>query len=418
MVLPAPSITESATGYIVEWGDVVRCTAKSLRQHTDGVIKAEITVDANMPGCSWVCLKKPAIINLSSDQTRERLAKALDERYGKGELDWYAIIEQMSDTVTQAYRKGEPVYELWSAGDCTPPNYIVEPYLIKDYPNVFFGDPGSFKSAFALMVSLVVALPWDDNTLNMSAPSEPLVPLYLDWETDKATIQWTMTRIQRGMNVDPFYIKYRSCALPLYQDLEQIKEAIDYHGANLLIIDSLGLASGGEPKETEPALKFFAALRQLKTTSLILGHNSKNSETNKRSIYGNMYYTAQSRNIWEVRKVAEPDENKIDIALFHRKAPPFDKLRKAQGYHVEFSRDKICVTAQEATTVREFVQGMGTQAQIKDLLLDGELSTSEIAETLDITDVNCRMALKRLRDKKEVIKLNNGKYGLLDKYRA
>ena len=81
------------------------------------------------------------------------------------------------------------------------------------------------------------------------------------------------------MNVDPFYIKYRSCALPLYQDLEQIKEAIDYYGANLLIIDSLGLASGGEPKETEPALKFFAALRQLKTTSLILGHNSKNSET-------------------------------------------------------------------------------------------------------------------------------------------
>ena len=50
------------------------------------------------------------------------------------------------------------------------------------------------------------------------------------------------------------------------------------------------------------------------------------------------------------------------------------KVRKAMGYRVDFEFDKIAISYQEATTVREFVAGMGTQARVTNVLLNGAMT--------------------------------------------
>lgn len=406
-----PVLTELSTGYLIEWDDQVRARTGAMRLRNDGSTSAEVSIEANFGG-KWQHIKKPAIINLSSDQTRMRLAKDCQTRYGSDDIDWYAVIEQLADTATTRFKEGEEVVELASGADVKPPEHIIEPFIVKNYPNVIFGDPGSFKSNFVLALCMLAGISYHDNALNIPVPDEPLKILWLDWETDRETVNWTMTRLQNGIDNNAFFLHYRKCLYPLKQDVEQVKRTIDKVGADMIVIDSLGLASGGEPKETEPALSFFQALRQLKVTSLIIGHNSKNKEEKSKSIYGNMYYTALARNIWEVRKVAEPGDEEIDIALFHRKAPPFSRLQKAFGYKISFEPDRIDIKAQEATTVREFVDQMGTPARIENLLLDGAMTKSEIVASLGISDSTCRQALKRLRDKNRAVQLTGEKWGL------
>jgi hypothetical protein len=205
--------------------------------------------------------------------------------------------------------------------------------------------------------------------------------------------------------------------LSLNQELDRIKYQMDETKANILVIDSLGLAagaSGGNLNDAEPAIRFYSALRQLKTTSLIIAHNSKSQDVKTRSILGSMFYTAQARNIWESKKVAEPGDESTDIALFHRKAPPFDKLRKAHGYRVDFETDKIMMKHQDATTVREFVEGMGTQARITAMLKGGAMLEAELAQQLEASEGSVKMACHRLKGKGKIVKLPDGKWGLLE----
>ena len=125
--------------------------------------------------------------------------------------------------------------------------------------------------------------------------------LYLDWETDEDTFKWTCKTICEGMNIPAVFPNYRRCSIPLYQDIEQIAGYVQEYGIEFLFIDSLGMAVGGDLNNTEPALNFWGAWRKLKTTSLILAHTAKNEEKRK-SIYGNVYYTAEARSIWETKK--------------------------------------------------------------------------------------------------------------------
>jgi hypothetical protein len=52
----------------------------------------------------------------------------------------------------------------------------------------------------------------------------------------------------------------------------------------------------------------------------------------KKSFYGNVYYTAEARSIWEIRKSQETGSKEMDVALFNRKPPPFTGLLHPQGF--------------------------------------------------------------------------------------
>jgi hypothetical protein len=356
-----------------------------------------------------------ALFNFITSNTRKAVGKILEERCPG--VDWYAILEQLCVITLDRERGGEPLITLKSGEEVTPPEFLLSPILIKNYPTVLFGDPGSAKSTISIIISQLLMMPWEDNPLGFEVPKDPLRVLYFDWETDDITIQWQMTCLQRGMNIDELKLSYRRCALPLAQDLDQLKKYIDEAGAQVIVIDSLGLACGGELKDAAPAISFFSALRQLHTTALILAHTAKaNGDTDtKKSIYGSVFFEAQARSVWQVTKTINGES--IELSLNHMKSPPFQKRQQPIGIKIDYDPSgymNIGLCEPDDTRVDAFIEKMETQNRILDLLKEGVMTARQIADKLKISENNCRNKLSILKKKQSIVKVANG-YGLVEK---
>ena len=408
-----PQILDIPGGYVFDWKEPEKINIKvNHLNNKNGELRGEILITTSAPGYNPHLYL--GTLNFMSGRTRKELTKQLSELY---ETDWTSILEQLVVYTVDRFRRGEPVEDILVDNSLTtPPEYLIHPLVVKNYPNVLFGDPGSFKSTFTLALIAGTVLPWTDNPLSWNVPEKPAGTMYLDWETDRDTVSWQLSRFQDGMRTGIIPIKYRRCSLPLYQDIERIMTAIvDYH-IELVIIDSLGLACGGDLNEAATAIQFFSALRQLKVTSLILAHTSKDKLSKNKTIFGSVYFEAQARNIWHLKKRQESGEDSLDLLIKNTKPPPFSKKQQDLAYHVDFSDDTIKISKERPAEVGEFLQELSTSTRIIEYLKDNPKSTpKDIATNLGLTDGNVRISLKRLREKNLVVKLDGDNYGLLAK---
>ena len=401
-----PIVAKTIAGYSFDWSDSgITISVSRIRAHKDDRVTGEILVQATNGDGNPVTIYPPTSYNFSADRTRAGLAGSLTKRAPK--LPWVEMIDQLCTGIQTRIREGEPAVELYTSSEIKKPEYLLYPLIIKNYPNVIFGDPSAAKSTLAVILTQVLMLPWVDNPLGIMAPGRPIKVLYLDWETDEDTILWQATMLERGMGLGFLAINYRHCSMPLASDLHEIKRHIGSLGTDVVIIDSLGLACGGELNETQAPLGFYAALRELKVTSLILAHNSKDRESKKRSIYGNQFFTAGARNVWEIRKQQDYGSNEMELAMFHIKPPPFSGLHKALGFKVIFGEDTMQIQQGDSKTVAEFIEQMGTKQRILELLKEGAMTTDEIKERLEITRSNADQTVKRLKDRNMVVKVGN-----------
>lgn len=406
-----PKIINTLTGYQFDWLiEQVQINVSRIHQ-TRASTAGEILIKTSAPGIEYPHLKQISF-SFTSNEARRMLARELTERLA---VDWTAILEQLCVYVLRAVRQGEPVMELGTSKfELHPPEYYLHPLIIKNYPTIIFGEPGAAKSTFALFCALAMTLPFPENELGLIMPSEPKTILYLDWETDSETIDWQFRGLQRGLDVtDAVRLCYRRCWQPLAHDVEQIKQAIDDYKADITIIDSLGYAAGGDINSPESPLTFWSGWRQLKTTSLILAHTSKNQE-GKKSIFGSMFFNAGARNVWEIRKAEESDDNVIHIGLFHTKPPPFSKLHQPLGFQFEFDEEdnRTVVSRHNPEDVEDFVKRMSKSSQIYSLIKSGKMTPADIAEKLGFSANTVRSALLRLKNKNLIVKLGE-EYGLL-----
>ena len=410
-----PIIQDEINGFTFTWTehDIIIHASRIHVHRADSHVSGEIYVQAVNGDGNKVTIYPPTSYNFSADRTRKELARSLSSKNSK--LPWTEMVEQLCYGVQERARKGEPVIELNTSGEVKPPEYILYPLIVQNYPNVIFGDPSAAKSTLAVILAQVVMMPWHDNPMGLTAPQRSKTVLYLDWETDADTIRWQTTMLQRGIEgVEILFLQYRHCSLPLAQDVEQIKTHIADTKADLLIIDSQGLAAGGELKETLSPLSFYSALRGLKITSLILAHNSKDRESKTRSIYGNQFFTAQARNIWELRKDQDADSDELRIALFHRKPPPFSKIHKPLGFKLLYDNQtgKMSIEHSDPKTVEEFLKQMGLKAQILAALKAGGMSSHELALEIQTSEHQIRSRCGDLK-KRGLIDKQNDKWVLL-----
>ena len=410
-----PQILEIAGGYQFTWNSSEKVQIKATRLHfsSDGGLKGFLQVSTSAEGYNpHIYLGQ---FNFTAPRSRKDLAKQLETIYP---IDWEQVLEQLVVYTYERVQRGEPVEDIIiDEATVEPPKYLVDPLIVENYPNVFFGDPGSFKSTMSICMMACIALPWVDNPLRLRTPDKPKRILFLDWETDRATVEWQIACFQRGMDTGVIPIKYRRCSIPLHTDIEQIQNTIVEHGIEFVVIDSLGLACGGELNEAGTAINFFTALRQLKVTSLILAHTSKDKQSINKSIYGSVYFEAQSRNIWHLTKMQEPGEDELDLILRNTKSPPFRKKYSDLSFHVTFTDDSMMIKTQDPRNVAEFLETMTTQDKILNLLKTvGPLAPKSIAAELGITPENARNKVFELKRKNLVSKEANGdRYALVYK---
>lgn len=414
--MSVPEIICKVGGYEFLWKqELVKILVTHVKSHSDGRVIGELKIIRIINGKDNHLHQ--AQFNFIASRSRTELAKVLSTR--DDQVDWYSVLEQVSVMTLEKERSGEPLLHLYSGEDIKPPEFLLHPLIIKNYPTVFFGDPGSAKSTLAIILSQIMMLPWEDNPLGFETPEQPIKGIYLDWETDESTIQWQMTCLDRGMQKGGLYLPYRRCALPLAMDLDQIRKYIDESEAQFIIIDSLGLACGGELKESGPAIAFFTALRQLHTTSIILAHTAKGGENNpngkaSRSIYGSVYFEAQSRSVWEVIK--DIDGQGLNLTLNHRKSPPFQKKHDSLAFRLEYD-DKGYLQiglGEIKETPDGYLAKMGTQHRVLDALKKGDKTVDEICKIISLDTNNVRNALSELKKLGKVNNIKRGSWGLTE----
>jgi energy-coupling factor transporter ATP-binding protein EcfA2 len=321
-----------------------------------------------------------------------------------GEILWDVLIEQLRVRTLQLFRQGSPLELINSEDEISGIKYVLYPLLPRNQFSLFYGEGGTGKSTLALFLALLIQtkdMPASQYGFNINGDS-PSTVLYLDWDTDKNFINNQFKNLCKGFGTKA-HLFYRRCNLPLAQDIENIKENITATNADVVIIDSVGVASGGDLNEAHTANLFSLALRSLKTTNFVISHTSKD-RSDKKTPFGSVYFFNNARNIWEMKKIQSTGDDFIDIGLFHRKCN-LAKLYNPFGFRFAFQNDSIIVENQKIAEIGEFEKELSLRQRIKKLLLqEGVLTIKEIAGQLSAGEQVVRSRLNELRIKGDVIK--------------
>jgi len=302
------------------------------------------------------------------------------------QVDWDTIFTYVTNMSLTELRKGEPIVELGDSYGVVEPEYLLYPLFVKDAINTIYADRGAAKTLFVTLIDLMLTLPWTDNPLNFRVGDKPHKILFLDWENNPNITGWTAARLRRGMDIGYCPIYYRHCSLPLADDISRIKQKIAEINADIIIVDSLGMAVGEDLNLTKPAFQFFSALRQLDPiTSILIGHTAKNMELRRKTVYGNAYYENEARSIWEITKEQEVGSPELTITLYHRKPAPFARTHEPLGYKFIFAGNSTTVELGDAKLDSRTQADISNSDIVKAIVADSDrpLQPKEIYDLCD-----------------------------------
>jgi len=369
-----------------------------ISEHRDGRITAEIHFKTDLQTLPPHIMHTQ--LNLLSPKSKSALASELENTLQlKGA--WSTIIEQLSTMVLEAYRSGQPAKEIWPLKDpkaIPEPEFLVRPLLYKGKPNLFFGEGGTGKSYLALALAILTQDTACADPLGLEAAKA--TALYLDYETDEAEFTKRLTRLEKGFGTQPTPIFYRECSLPFIEDIDQIETLVAQNNIDFLIIDSLGVASAsGNLNEAQTATAFYAALRRLKVTSLLITHTRKDTDTKKADPFGSVYYSNLARSIYQVVKQETVSSNQIGIALYHQKNNQGPLFYPPKGFTINFEEESCWLEPLDVETVPEFLERLNLKARIYALLKSQVKATpKDLAEQLNTPESSIRRTLSRYKN--------------------
>ncbi len=353
----------------------------------------------------WVCA--PVRINLMSDSAKTGLRRSLNDRKP---LDWASRIDQVVVAVHEAAANQRSVTVLKRRASVTEQNWLEKPVLEMNQHSMLVAAGGTGKSmlSLALCVSAVTNTPL--------LPGVEVAPfdknaLYLDWETDEETHEVRTTQLCEGAGV-PFpddRIHYIRMTVPLSQDVQYLYEYIIKNNIGLVVVDSVGMATGGDMNSQGDAIAYVSACRALGEVTVLSIHHVGWGEQGRNT--GSRYFENAARSVWVLEKDQETDSPESHLDLTHRKANN-GIIRPPIGMRVEFGQ----ATRYYSDTVTADKQG--TAQQIKDVLSIGKLPLLAIYEDLDqIPKATIRKNLERMEKRGEVQKFEgssrkNPEYGL------
>ena len=314
--------------------------------------------------------------------------------------------DMLSKLRRNGYQKPDQVIELWDNAEYEPLSFAVEPLIHLNKPNIWFGLKGACKTQMAMATCMVLFLGWLKNPLKLSVCADSMPTLWLDYENDQDTLLNRLHKLQQGFDMGDdeahFMINYRRCFRPLSTEVSEIQRRITDTGAQLLVIDSLGIAAGGELKDSMSATRFYSGLRELNITTLILAHTSKDSITKEKSVFGSVYFENLARNIWEIVKLTEEEGPVSTICMYHKNANE-TRSYEPLGFQFEYQGDRTTVKAHEPTDP-SFIHKMPTSVRILAELEEEDLSPTELSERLGEKLNTVTQALKRLKNRGKVTK--------------
>ena len=334
-------------------------------------------------------------LNLLSGDRRERLARYLAARTKELDIDWADVLEQASTAVLGLYRAGEPAILLRDAPE--PPGAgepLIAPVLAADGSTAIFGDGGSLKSYLAL--ALGASLNSGREIIKGMPPAVTRRVGFLDWEWSPHVHR---RRLERLCGDDLPDLVYVGCKLPIRDERDRLRRVIREHQLEYLVVDSVGLAAGGEPESAEVVVQFFAAIRELGLDALLVAHVTKqDAKGSADRPFGSAYWHNSARSTWYVK--ASPTVGGMSAGLYHRKSND-GPLSSAFTIDVDFSTDRTRMTRGDIHAVPDLAAQLPIRVRIVEALRGGALPLHELADVLGENVEAVRIATKRDQAKPE-----------------
>ena len=344
-------------GLKVEWlPERISCDVINIYQHHDGNVACEIHFTTSQGGFGPHLLRHH-INDLANATSRDRVANLLQKSYNH--VPWQDIMEYVCEYTILHLRKVPAPISATDFTEAKPPEFCLFPFMLRRENNMLFGPGGGGKSILALLWLVLMESAMQENPFKWILHPKPLSILYLDWERSFNTQAYRMRGILWGFG-EPAWgtgktpLNYQRLHLPLFQEIRNVQALITHHKADLIIIDSAGMAAGGDMNKTEPAIQFFGALGELKTvsnetiTSLILTHVAKNQETNRKTPYGNIYWRNECSSVWEIIPGEDKGHNINRLTLHNDKHNDYP-WQPDIGLEIEWGEDgtryKLCEAA-------------------------------------------------------------------------
>ena len=406
-----PEVRAAGGIYLLEWKDRhLGIRVDRLYEDSHYNVTGEVRIESTAPGINGHLHQ--ARLNLTSTSARKTLAKALDEIETMPGVEWGKIVEELCVTVLHLHRLGEPPTRLDAVQPRVALKYQVEPLILANQPNLWFGDGGSTKSLLAAYVGLLVQEGRSQNGL----VTEPGKVLYLDWEDSVYELKDRVTALRRGLNLETNTdaLMYRRCAHGLATDLETIHHIVMDNHITMVIVDSAAYACGGDPLKAEFPIAYFNALRALDVTSLTIAHQPKELRDNKMP-FGSVFWFNGPRNIYQLRKTEDMDTDVVQTGFFHVKTN-VGKKRSPVGYEITFDNTaennlhSVSVHRTDIKKVPDLAKGLPLKQQIIGVLSGGSMEVEEIASAIAANKDSVQTVL--YRHKNDFAKQPNGAWGL------
>jgi hypothetical protein len=414
----APSRINAAPGYYsVDWmvaGWEIGFEADRLRVHSDGRLQAQVRVTARWPGEERTTLSHEQL-NLTAGQSRRGLSQRLNVRHPlEGEL-WDQLVEGSCQTIQERENQGSPTERLEPATS-TEVQYMLGHLVLEGLPVLSFAPGGQFKSFLAIYKALLIenGLPF------FGEPTRQASTLILDWEVSRAEAQRRCDKLINGLlqsNIAadirrPFY---RHCTGPIQDEASDIAKVIAKHDIRYVVIDSAGLAAGGDVASSEPTIQFFNTLRKVTNStgaaSDILTHVTKTDrkvEDQRRTTpIGSIYWENLARITWELR--SEEERPGVFRVGFHCRKSNVGQLDSV-GLRMTFDRDALLVDQVPVKDVN--TEAGAIRAMLLEELKRGACGPKDLAEAIGTTAGTVSVTLCKLKDSGLVENIGHGKWTL------
>lgn len=297
----------------------VRFTVRRLR-HDGGTLRGYVDVEFKAPGAPRLRLAGE-VVNLSSGRDRASFANRLAER--QPGPDWRNIVDAFCVEVERRDDEGEEVVLIGNLPAPINGGWLVEGLLERGQNNGIHGDGSVGKSWLALACAVSVTAGVE--ILPGYRPTQRGAALYLDYETDKDTLNMRVQQIARGAGIAPPDILYLRMDSPLSDNVERILAICQQYGVVLIVVDSVEAAMAGSvapgASSNEGPSKVNRGLRRLGgITSLLIDHVSAEQGRQTevaRKAFGSIFKRNWVRLAFHLQQSREPsDDGMRHLGLF------------------------------------------------------------------------------------------------------
>lgn len=405
-----PRLYTIGDGHYILDAHTCQLEAVQVRRDRNGELRCTLDARTALAGAQVLddvgTLNRYDAISLSDSRRRREVAGDLARRAKTkvSDLDWHALLDDLAFQVGKAEAVGERAQLLSDIPRPLPDSGLtVDGFtLLKQHPQILFGDGGALKSF--LMLHLAGGL-----------ARQGVRVMYCDWELDGADHR---ERAATLWGDDIPNIVYVRCYRPLVAEVDRLARLKHEHQIDFAFIDSIAFACHGKPEDAEVASAYYRAVRTLGIGTLHAAHITKAGDFAEHRPFGSAFWHNGARATWFAKAEDENADTSRSrtVALINRKAN-LNARRSAMAYRFEFEPGLVRIQRTDPASVESLASALPVWQRIKAAITSGPLSIAEIAEETSIKEDTVRKTVSRKGGMFTVIEGSNGlkKVALLER---